>query len=322
MAPQPGRASVTSVDLLADVLRALRLQGTAYFRADFRAPWGMQMPGGPVASFHAVVDGRCHAAWDDSRAPRRATATLHSGDIIVFPHGRPHQLSGKAESPVVPAPDLLATRRQTGSGRTEFGGDGLACEIICGHFELDRSGSHPLLAALPPVVVLRRGEGTDPEWVATATRLAVMESTSSRPGSAAIVDRLAEALMIQLIRAHAERNELSTGFLAAIGDRMLGAALTLMHQQPAAPWSVEILARRIGASRSSFAARFKEVLGTSPMQYLTQWRMHGARELLGTQDLSLAEVATRVGYQSEFSFAKAYKRVFGQGPGAARRNAS
>ena len=241
---------------------------------------------------------------------------------MVFPHGLPHALRDDPDTPTVPATELLGTRRTSADGRLEFGGDGQRAEIICGHFELDRAGEHPLLSALPPVVILRSGEGTDPEWVATATRLAVLESGSGRPGSAAVVDRLAEALMIQLIRAHAERHDLGTGFLAALADRMLAPALAALHDEPAAPWSVESLARKIGASRSSFAARFKTVLGTSPMQYLMQWRMHGARDLLRSQDLSIAQVALRVGYQSEFAFAKAYKRTFGEPPGATRRSAS
>ncbi len=307
-----------AMDVLADVLRALRLRGTAYFRADFRAPWGMAIARDDVANFHIVVDGRCAASWDDD-AHR---CDLGPGDLLVFPHGLPHALRDHAETPAVPAPALLGGRRTTETGRTEFGGRGEVAEIICGHFELDHAGAHPLLAALPKVLVLRSGEGTDPEWVATATKLAVLESGSARPGSSAIVDRLAEALMIQLIRAHAERTEMDSGFLAALGCRMLGPALAAIHEDPGAAWTVDGLARRIGASRSSFAARFKAVLGTSPMQYITDWRMQGARELLRTKDLSIAQVAERVGYVSEFAFAKAYKRVFGEGPGATRRSAS
>jgi len=306
------------MDVLADVLRALRLRGTAYFRADFRAPWGMAIARDDVANFHIVVDGRCTATWDE-HAPG---CDLNAGDLLVFPHGLPHALRDDAQTPAVPAPELLAGRRTTEAGRIEFGGTGEAAEIICGHFELDQGSAHPLLVALPKVLILRSGEGTDPEWVATATRLAVLESGSQRPGSSAIVDRLAEALMIQLIRAHAERSQMDSGFLAALSCRMLGPALAAIHEDPSAGWSVDMLARRIGASRSSFAARFKAVLGTTPMQYVTDWRMQGARELLRTRDLSIAQVAERVGYVSEFAFAKAYKRTFGEGPGATRRSAS
>ena len=311
-----GSVTAEPMDVLTDVLRALRLRGTAYFRADFRAPWGMAIDRQDVASFHVVVEGTCFATWADADP-----CALNRGDILVFPHGQSHALLDAWDTEAVPAAELLATQRHAERG-PEFGGTGERTEIICGHFELDRGGSHPLLAALPRVLVLRRGEGTDPEWVATATRLAVLEADSGRAGSSAVVDRIAEALMIQLIRAHAERSGHSSGFLAALGDRMLGPALAAMHQDPGAAWSVEDLARRIGASRSAFAARFKEMLGNTPMQYLTEWRMYGARELLREGALSTAQIAERVGYQSEFAFAKAYKRVFGEGPGATRRAAS
>jgi len=305
------------MDVLADVLRALRLRGTAYFQADFRAPWGMKIARHDVASFHVLVQGSCSATWDEGEPQ----CSLSSGDILMFPHGLPHTLCDDPETVPLPAATLLSERRVTAEGRVEFGGHGRATEIICGHFEMDTS-PHPLLMSLPRVLVLRRGEGTDPEWVSTATRLAVLESSSQRPGSTAIVDRLAEALMIQLIRAHAERSYTSSGFLAALGDRMLGPALAAIHEDPRAAWSVDLLARHIGASRSSFAARFKEIVGTPPMQYLSDWRMQGARELLMTRDLSIAQVAEHVGYVSEFAFAKAYKRLFGEAPGATRRNAS
>ncbi|MEZ4363743.1 MAG: AraC family transcriptional regulator [Kofleriaceae bacterium] len=304
------------MDVLTDVLRAMRLQGTAYFQADFCAPWGMSIARDDVANFHVVVRGSCVASWEGEERE------LHAGDILVFPHGLPHALLDPTRPAPEPASELLARPRTDAQGRCVFGGDGAATELICGHFELDRAGGHPLFAALPRALLLRRGEGTDPEWLATATRLVVLESSSGRLGSRAVVDRLAEALMIQVIRAHAERLALSSGFLAALSDRLLGPALAAIHEDPAAAWSVELLARRIGASRSSFAARFKEVLGTSPMQYVTDWRMQGARALLANEELSIAQVAERVGYQSEFAFAKAYKRTFGEGPGAIRRRAS
>lgn len=304
------------MDVLSDVLRALRLRGTAYFHGRFHAPWGMSIGPHDVANFHLVVAGECTVTWEGGATPAR----LGAGDMAVFPHGTTHALRDEPDTAAPEASRLLATRRPTpGGGTVDFGGEGRVTEIVCGHFELDRAGGHPLLRALPEVVLLGRGEGTDPEWVSTATRLAVLESESQAAGADVVVDRLAEALMIQIVRAHAHRSARADGFLAALGDPALAAALELMHAQPQRAWSVDLLAHEVAVSRSAFAARFKAVLGTTPMQYLTDWRMHRARELLRAQDLSLGEVAERVGYRSEFAFAKAFKRVFGTGPGAARK---
>ncbi|MCH9682736.1 MAG: AraC family transcriptional regulator [Deltaproteobacteria bacterium] len=307
------------MDVLTDVCRALRLRGTAYFQAKFRAPWGMTISAHEVANFHVVVQGECVVRTESHTEP----LTLRTGDIVVFPHGAEHALADATTSTAPPADQLLSTRRALHSGDLEFGSlDGAPTEIICGHFEIERRVAHPLLDALPQTLLLRAGEGTDAQWVATATRLAVLESGSDRPGASAVVDRIAEALMIQVVRAHADAHAEDGGFLAALGDRTLATALGLIHADPAHAWSVEELARRAATSRSSFATRFKQVLGQSPMQYVTDWRMHGARELLGTRDLSIAQVAQRVGYQSEFAFAKAFKRVFGEPPGMYRRRAS
>ncbi len=304
-----------SMDVLADVLRALRLTGTAYFQADFRAPWGMALARGPVASFHVVIDGSCCMQSQDIET------TLGTGDITVFPHGAEHRLADQAASACPPAPEVIGAGRRDADGRLTIGGTGQTTTIICGHFEYERAGEHPLLRALPPVLLLRRGEGTDAAWIETATRLAVMESNSCRPGSTAVVDRLAEALFIQVLRSHVERTAPHTGFLAALADPAISRALRVIHDEPGHAWTVVELARRAGVSRSVFAARFKDLLDDSPMHYLTQWRMHAARTLLGDRSLSIAQIADRVGYQSEFAFAKAFKRVFGEGPGAARRSA-
>ncbi len=229
---------------------------------------------------------------------------------------RHDEFDGVAEE----AAAFMQSRRTLPDGTLEFGADGTRTEIICGHFELAARSTHPLLASLPDVVFLRRGEGDDAAWAATATRLAAAEAASGRPGSEAMVDRLAEALMIQVIRAQGNQLGAELGFLAALSDPTVSPALREVHAEPAHPWTVDGLAQVGGASRPVFAARFKELLGRSPMQYVTQWRRHRARAWLRDERLSLAEVGCRAGYASEFAFAKAFKRVFGVAPGAYRRS--
>ena len=158
------------------------------------------------------------------------------------------------------------------------------------------------------------------EWVQTVARMTASESASSRPGASAIVDRLAEVLLVQLIRSYIEQLSTDDGFMAAMKDRAIGIALEKIHQNPESQWDVQHLAKIAGLSRSAFASRFSQQVGVGPMQYLTNWRMQQAAELLVNTGYSMAQIAERVGYTSEWSFAKAYKRTFGIGPGAYRRN--
>ncbi len=301
------------MDILSDVLRALELRGTAYFRADFRSPWGMALQTRQFSNFHLVLAGSCWCDGPDG------LSTLGAGDMVVYPHGMPHRLLAGPDSDAEPAQRFLESRRTLPGGTLEFGGDGPSTEIICGHFELATRSSHPLLSALPDVVFLRRGEGQDADWVAAATRLAAAEASSGRPGSEAVVDRMAETLMIQVIRADGAREGRSEGFLAALSDPGVSSALRAIHGDPAHGWTVEALARTAGVSRSAFASRFKALLGTAPAQYVTEWRLHLSRGWLRDAQLSLAQVGERAGYASEFAFAKAFKRVFGVAPGAYRR---
>ena len=303
------------MDILSDVLRALRLKGTIYFQADFCAPWGMDIKGGAIANFHLVVAGTCWLRWEGSPAP----LPISEGELILFPHGHRHALVHVADGAAPPAEQLLAADRTQDGTRKIYGGEGQATNLICGHFEYDREGRHPLFASLPPLIHLKSRDTSEAGWLETASRLAVMESGSQLKGSGAVVDRLAEVMLIQTLRAYAERLSEPEGFLAALADHALSSALALIHNHPEQQWSVNDLARRTGVSRSVFAERFKTMLGTSPMQYLTLWRMQKARELLQSEDHAVAEVAEAVGYQSEWAFARAFKRVFGMGPGAMRR---
>ena len=301
------------MDVLTDVLTALRLRGTVYFQAIFRAPWGMDIKGGSVANFHLVVQGSC---WLRGPGDNELHA-LHQGDIVVLSHGSRHALLHTPDAKAAPAETLIGSGSADIS-HPEYGGDGDATTLICGHYEYERAGKHPLLRALPPLIHLSAGQQSD--WITTASRLTVLESESSDDGSGAVVDRLAEILLIQAIRAYTHQLSDASGFLAALTEPTLANALSLLHHEPARPWQLSDLANACGVSRTVLADRFKRTLGIAPMQYLTEWRMHKARELLISEGASVAQAAYQVGYASEWSFSKAYKRIFGEGPGATRRS--
>lgn len=302
-----------AVDVLASTLEALRLRGTIYFQADFRAPWGMALPSGDVAAFHVVAHGSCWLRTGSDTRP------LGKGDIVLLPHGTAHELAHAADAEARPAAELLnepPTTRPT----LAYGGSGSATALVCGHFEYDRSALHPFFRTLPDLVHISASDQEQASWLATASRLAATESSSGQRGASAVVDRLAEALLMQTLRLFLDSSAEPRGFLAAIHDPSIGQSLSSIHGDPARDWSLAELASVAALSRSAFSSRFRNLVGESPMRYLANWRMLVARELLGSAALSVAQVAGRVGYQSEFSFAKAFKRHHGVGPGAVRRS--
>jgi AraC-like DNA-binding protein len=191
--------------------------------------------------------------------------------------------------------------------------------LVCGFIGIDVRPFNPLLATLPRMLHLPAKEGG--EWSAQFVQFAAAESKNRRPGSEALLERLSEMMFVDAVRRHAERMpEQSTGWLAALRDRFVGRALALLHEKPAAPWTVDDLASRIGLSRSALAERFVELIGQPPMQYLTQWRMQVASRLLRDTQAPVASIALEVGYDSEAAFSRAFKRLTGVPPAAWRRS--
>ncbi len=274
-------------DVLATALEAIRLRGTVYFKADFRAPWDMEIPSKDTAAFHVVAAGECWLSVDGTQERRR----LREGDIVLLPHGTAHELVHESK---------LTT-------------------LVCGHFEYDRRGFHPFFRNLPTTIHIRASNADQSSWLEAAAQLAAAESGSKARGASAVVDRLAEALLLSTLRLYLEHESTPRGFIAAAKDAQLGLALAEMHAQPERDWTLRELARIAGLSRTVFSSRFRELVGDTPMRYLSRWRMLEARALLEDGKLSTAEVADRVGYRSEFAFAKAFKRAFGKGPGQYRR---
>ncbi|TAN54438.1 MAG: AraC family transcriptional regulator [Betaproteobacteria bacterium] len=305
-----------ALDVLTDILASLQLRGGVHFRCKFSAPWGMAMKSSPVAEFHLITRGQC---W--LRLHRRKDAIpLLAGDVVVFPHGEPHALVDSPDGKAVPAEAVVGKQSLEHYGPVVFGGEGIPADILCGYFEFDRASRHALLAALPPLIHIRAADAAEFEWLQTAVRFIAHETREPRPGTDAVVHRLVEVLFIQVLRAYLRQEDLPTGILAALADKQVGAALGLMHGAPERGWSLAMLGKQVAMSRSAFAARFGQLVGQPPMQYLVRLRMEKARELLRADALSIAAIAAAVGYQSEASFSKAFKRAIGSSPGAIRRN--
>ncbi len=307
------------MDVMTDVLHTMRLRGTAYFHAVFRAPWGMDLNGGSVANFHLVTEGRC---WVQARAPDGGF-WLNEGDVVVFPHGHAHSLGANPASETVPAAELmvrLGTHAHVAHGAC--GGTTECTRLVCGHFERSPHSRHPLLSSLPAMMHIRgRRDGAAP-WQRAATDLADPVEPTVAVGHAAVADRLAEILLIRVLDAWVLQEGLTDGFIGALRDPRLCPVLEAIHSEPDRSWTLEILAKRAGMSRSTLSSRFQRSLGVPPMKYLTSWRLERARAALSSGEASIARVARSSGYADEFSFSRAFKREFGVSPSTVRPESS
>lgn len=291
------------MDLFDNLLQAFRLETRLFYRGKLcGGGWVVdEQYGHGRASFHLVVSGEAWLHMPELASPLR----LAAGDMVIFPTDAPHALR--------PAPNAgtnwdNARERQLGDDSEQGAG------LLCGNFGFADTGDARLLAALPGHVVV-------PALHAGSARALVdalfVEARRGEAASGVVVERIADALFLIVLREHLAVASPS-GLFAALRDPALGKSLAAIHEHPARPWSVEDLARLAGLSRSAFAARFAQWVGEPPLAYLTRWRMQMARRWLRDGE-PVATVSGRCGYDSEASFAKAFKRIHGLGPGAARR---
>jgi AraC-like DNA-binding protein len=306
------------VDPLGEALHYLRMSGMFYCRSELTAPWGLALPPMEGLSFHVLTSGPCWLHVDGMK-PR----PLQPGDLVLLPHGEGHRLSTERRGRTIPIDELRQERVSERYGILRHGGGGAQTDLVCGAVRFDHPAAHHVVRLLPKVIHIDSGWSSQTGmagWMRSTMQLLAAEARELRPGGETIITRLADVLVVQAIRTWIERDpSAQTGWLAALHDPRIGRALTLVHREPARAWSVESLATGVGMSRSGFAARFTELVGEPAMQYVTRWRMLVALTWLSESDESLNEMANRLGYQSEAAFSRAFKRVIGTSPGAARR---
>lgn len=303
------------MDVLSDILGTVHLSGAILGRAEFSAPWGASTEGISGLMFHIILSGNGFITLENEDP-----VPLGTGDLIMLPHGHTHYLQSELSSPIVKFTDLMTSGPLRKPEIMRSGGGGAITEFACGRLEFDRNEMHPLLAHLPPLIHIKGGESRTREWLDTTSKLISSEIRSERIGTTALFERLAGVLFIQVIRSYVESLPAGqAGWLGALRDHRVGRALKLAHEAPAHSWSIEELAHKVGMSRSSFANRFRSLVGETPMQYLTRWRMHRAAHYLRTEGLTVSQVAERVGYESNSTFSKTFKRYTGISPGEYRR---
>jgi AraC-like DNA-binding protein len=300
---------------LSDALECLGLCSWIPGRFELTAPWGLQVAT-HLGWFYLIVRNSCLLGIEGGDAP----VSVAAGDLIIVFQGREHHLRDRADSPVVAIQNLLEPRHFERREPLLHGGGGKCTSLLCGCFVVDGLERSPLRAALPAFVKVKGEEEHAAPYVGHIARLLETEALAGEPGSQSVINRLLRILLIKALQGYlSELPEGSTNWLRALTDPDIGRALGFMHAQPEVHWTVASLAERVAMARSTFAARFTEMVGKPPLEYLTQWRMQKACFLLRTTRARLKEVAAQVGYESTSAFSKAFAHSAGAAPGAYRR---
>jgi AraC-like DNA-binding protein len=302
-------------DPLGEALHVLRMSGAYYCRSELSAPWGLDLPAmNGYMWFHVVTHGRC---WLETKGSE--PHLLDPGAFALVPHGEGHILRSE---PTAWARAIADVPLEQVSDRYEvlrYGGGGTPTTMICGAVRFDHPAARDLVGLMPDIIYLEPPGSLESEWMNMTLRLIATEAKALRPGGETMITRLCDVLIVQAIRAWiSDDNAARRGWIGALHDPQIGRAISLVHRDPARAWTVESLAHEVALSRSAFASRFSELVGESPMAYVTRWRMQVARVWLSEADLTVSQVAMRLGYGSEAAFNRAFKRIVGVPPGAVK----
>ena len=309
------------MDPLSDVLRAVKLNGAYFYMVEAAAPWSVAaVPARELVprvlpeaehliSYHILLNGSCWAGLDGEQV------RMEPGDVIVFPHGDAHLMSS-AEGYRVGA-DRHATSPNRFPDTVLLGPSAdRDTTFVCGFLGCDARPYNPLLASLPRRIHSR---GIARGWLAQFPDQVVVESRMGRVGRETMLTRMAELMFIEVVRHHIEELPPHDGWLAGLMDPVVGPALSSMHERRAFPWTLAELARTCATSRSVLVERFSRLAGVPPMLYLKRWRLQLAAEQLSHGTAKISAIATRVGYESEAAFSRAFKQETGMSPAAWRR---
>jgi AraC-like DNA-binding protein len=304
------------MDVLSEVLKAIKLDGAFFYNAEFTSPWSVREPpsaviaphlsssGGHVIIYHLITEGRCVAGLDGDKP-----IGIASGDLVIVPHGDAHIL-GNGSTKTVDVEPMLHEILAKGLKLARAGGGGEVTKLVCGYMSFDPQLGNALLAGLPPLfrVPIRDGAGGD--WLENTIRFSV-DQAGAGVGGEAVLSKLSELLVVEALRRYiAKLPSEEIGWLAGVRDPEVGNALALLHRAPAKPWTIAALAREVGTSRSVLAERFTHYLKEPPMSYLTRWRLQLAARMLKSSSRGVADIAADVGYESEAAFNRAFKRQF------------
>lgn len=307
---------VNTYPAIGDGLHLLRFTGALYCQAELTAPWGVAFPAiEPCMMLPVVLTGRCVLEIGDERH------VLEAGSAALITRGVPHRLLSSPDAPSTGLFDIPVERVGETYERMRFGGGGERTQIAYAAMTVDEPLTARFVAELPELIRADAWEDGEAGAFGTVLRLLAHEAQTLEPGGEAVMTRLADVLVIHVLRQWLRTADAaSTGWLAALRDPHVGRALSRLHAQPERGWTLVELAREAGMSRSAFAERFTALLGEPPMRYLAGWRLQQAYQALTTTSDPIGSISRRVGYGSEAAFGRAFRRHHGTSPGAVRRS--
>jgi len=311
------------MDVLSEDLKAVKLDGAMFYNAEFSSPWCFCSPASPtlapylsagsrhVIIFHLLTEGRGYAEVEgDGRS-----LPLTAGDIVIIPHGDPHAMRNGPLITPVDHTDQVRQVLSQGLKVARMGGGGEIAKFICGYMTCEPELSKVFLGGLPPILKVNIRNDDSGQWLEQSIRYSVDNADASRPGGETVLAKLSEVLFVETLRRYiALLPPEQTGWLAGVRDAEVGKVLALLHRKPSHPWTIASLANEVGISRSVLAERFRQYLSETPIAYLTRWRLQLGAQMLTSTSRSVAEIAAEVGYESEPSFNRAFKREFGLPP--------
>jgi AraC-like DNA-binding protein len=293
------------MDPLSDVLSLLRPRSFMSGGVDHGGDWAISFGRHEGIKFQALISGSCWLAME-GREPVRVEA----GDCYLLPRGLPFRLASDLS---LPASDGFSALGLPLMGKVRVLNGGGSCFSIGGHFAFEGRHAEILLASLPPIVHLRKE--SDKAAMRWSVERLMLELREPQPGGDIIAQQLATMLLVQALRLHlSDDTGPGVGWLFALADRQMSAAMAAMHAEPGRRWTIASLAECAAMSRSSFALKFKRIVGASPMDYLTRWRMILAADRLANTGEPISRLAPALGYESESAFSTAFKRVMGCAP--------
>jgi thiosulfate/3-mercaptopyruvate sulfurtransferase len=290
------------MDLLSSMLTTLRLDASIFLHSSFCQEWVIDINAMDVGTFHLISQGDC---W--LHRPNTEPIALHENDLLVLPHNAPHLVCPTSEKPSDSAPRNTPAEHITGPSVT----------LICGSVTFSQNYWNPVIDALPEYVIMRH-EDYAATTLGKAIEALIGECERNESGSEVVIDRLADILFIEVLRGYVSRAR-EHSFMKAMSDPRISKALVSFHEDPGQEWHVQALADAANMSRSAFAERFHNLVGSAPMHYVTRWRMQYAHVQITETTEAIADIAEKCGYQSEESFARAFRKEFGISPRAVRR---
>ncbi|MCZ6854350.1 MAG: AraC family transcriptional regulator [Gammaproteobacteria bacterium] len=283
------------MEVLSDILRSMRVNGSVYFCDHLHSPWSMEFKDTTSASFHLVRRGECWVTSGDQ------TERLGPGDLIFIEQGRDHELASQLAGQDPPAGEMSTL-------------------LLCGYCNFADEADTLLLDDFPSLIIVRDEELLKRPWLKSTLDQLSTEYLSQQPGSELVVNKLTEVVLVELIRINFGRSE-NSRIIRALSDKRIAKALQQLHNDLRHPWTLEKIGAEVGMSRAAFAKQFKALVGQPMLKYLTRLRVQRAKELLRDTKLPLYEIAGRVGYESDLAFTKTFSKLAGTTPTRFRKQA-